>query len=515
MAKGIFLSIMGGAAKASKYFFRNAEYLTRDTKAAAESIFLHVPAPSAEAKNIGKNIFGDLEASAAKQLERFSNPMKESEAGGFFGRIIRRDKEATRNIKSRKVKPNRKALQSSAEFELKGHEMPNEAAGMNGRGGKVKPKSYGSEAPVSRPDNANTMGKGANAESARVEKPSRKAQSAKGKNTIAESESRAESARAEKPSSKAQSPKGKNASAESASRAESARSKNTRHTSNNRTERAAGKSTTNNRATKKTNGFNASNNNALMSKNTIKNSVTKAIKSALGAGVSMKSGLANKLVEQCLRNISGGVIRVYSRNGRAALSDAARYSISLPGSKYNALRRSLSKKHVQEMCQNSANSAGKSNKAAQIKRKMLKAKSVRAKSPFTGVLINSESGVSEVKSLRRFRAGQASEQKFVLMLNSDAVTLEEAVKALGERGAFGCIFKNPALLRKYEREAINYIMVQNKVDDLVKLANSSRAIELILNFNRIDHKKELYKCLEKKASSLQKYMFKDTMKSAA
>lgn len=110
---------------------------------------------------------------------------------------------------------------------------------------------------------------------------------------------------------------------------------------------------------------------------------------------------------------------------------------------------------------------------------------------------------------------KTSEQKLLIKLNSGDVTINEAISAFGEKKAYKVVFSNSQLLTKYENEAIDYITRQKKVEDLVKLAKSGKAIELILKHNRVENKEVLYKELEDRASSVQKYMFKDKVNEAA
>ena len=66
-----------------------------------------------------------------------------------------------------------------------------------------------------------------------------------------------------------------------------------------------------------------------------------------------------------------------------------------------------------------------------------------------------------------------------------------------------------ALVDKYRQEFVNYITQQHKDNDLLVLANSLKAIELITKYNTVDNKDKLNSELKKKATSIQKNLFEE------
>lgn len=114
-------------------------------------------------------------------------------------------------------------------------------------------------------------------------------------------------------------------------------------------------------------------------------------------------------------------------------------------------------------------------------------------------------------STKKRETGQTTNpNKIVYSLMIGENTLEEVLEQNNSRQQiYRILFSNNNLLSLYEKEAVEYIKNQHKVDDVIELANSSKAIELIMNYNNVNNKEELYEKLEQKASSTQKYMFKE------
>ena len=114
-------------------------------------------------------------------------------------------------------------------------------------------------------------------------------------------------------------------------------------------------------------------------------------------------------------------------------------------------------------------------------------------------------------STKKRETGQTTNpNKIVYSLMIGENTLEEVLEQNNSRQQiYRILFSNNNLLSLYVKEAVEYIKNQHKVDDVIELANSSKAIELIMNYNNVNNKEELYEKLEQKASSTQKYMFKE------
>ncbi|MBR6126285.1 hypothetical protein IKQ21_01230 [bacterium] len=102
--------------------------------------------------------------------------------------------------------------------------------------------------------------------------------------------------------------------------------------------------------------------------------------------------------------------------------------------------------------------------------------------------------------------------EFVLSNTGFAPKDVAAAFKVTESKVYKVIFSKDNLIDRYEQDAINYITHQKKVDDLLDLAMSPKAIELILNHARVDNREELDAKLEKKASSIQKHLFKEEKK---
>ena len=103
----------------------------------------------------------------------------------------------------------------------------------------------------------------------------------------------------------------------------------------------------------------------------------------------------------------------------------------------------------------------------------------------------------------------SSDAAIQMALSSGEITITEAVKQVKDnKKVYRILFANNSLLTKYEKEAVDFITQQTKVEDLVEMANSIKAIELIRTHNKVDDKEKLYAKLEQKATSIQKNMFK-------
>lgn len=482
MAKGIFLSILRGAEKASVTAFRNTRHLSEDAKVTAESIFSHINIQKQGTKNI-LNTFEEIETNSSKTL--LKNAAKNSEEAretitsrvkNIFGEKKRTPKKQNFNGRNKNVtKPNSSNIENRAN--LRG-ENPIERS----------PQST----------NRRTGFREKNVSEKKLQNTVNEVEHSKGNRSIG------------------------NHSEINKPRENSSAIKKHKQSKNQINSVRKNPSQTK-QTISKNSGKSISINNKPAS---IRKFSPKAAKLKLNSFIkkitlSKINGLAKERINSFLEKLSGKT--VFVKCTKSVLKNTPKFrKISIPH-KYAATKGTLqerrirlsSKTPVLASMKESMTIPAKKLMAVPAKKKITKAKRIYVKNPDTKGFAAIEENTFGSGILNNTAARKISEQKAILLLASDTITLDETIQMIGKQGAFECIFKNPVLLKRYEHEAIKYITEQNRVEDLEKIATSGRAIELILNFNRVDNKTLLYKCLEEKASSLQKYLFKDKIKTAA
>ena len=89
--------------------------------------------------------------------------------------------------------------------------------------------------------------------------------------------------------------------------------------------------------------------------------------------------------------------------------------------------------------------------------------------------------------------------------NKSIKEIAESFK-ISENTVLKVISQKGALVDKYTQEFVTFIKQQRKAEDLIELANSSRAIELIIAHNNVENREKLNNELDKKTVSTQKYL---------
>lgn len=484
MAKGIFLTIMHSGAEASEKAFRNAvKYLSEDSRTAAESIFSLVRDSKPKSVSSLKNVFGETGVTIPEKIKSAAKLGCEPETGLFdkIKNLFRGNKQV--NLKPQNVKKQETLSKKMNQFNESSSEFAHNI-GKNNKNSSLYQNSNVTKPAIQKSTSAN--------------------RSSRNSTSVKNTKSETIHSELKKSSNERQNPL-------------SAKRENTSFVSNKK----PNISTNNKNVTAgKTKTSNLVNSDKKCKQNTVKlkQSFTRKL-----SNISNKAHVSRETILSQTKSVSEQVAKF--RNHIEEKSDAIRnkkiicnsnFKQSTNESGYNEIISNIQSQNMAKQSHLGSSAVTKTKSTnTRAKQKIVKAKTIPLKSSSTNSIGSNEHSIEYTPKLKFSGSGEVTEQQMLLLLNSDTITLRQAAEMLGEQDAFMCIFKNPILLKKYEREAIEYIITQKKVDNLVKMANSGRAIELILNFNRVDNKNELYKSLEKKASSLQKFMFENKTKSAA
>ncbi len=116
----------------------------------------------------------------------------------------------------------------------------------------------------------------------------------------------------------------------------------------------------------------------------------------------------------------------------------------------------------------------------------------------------------EVKTDKQVITKYSSDKHIEFALVDGSFGINEVLENLGEDKTYKIICSNPSLISRYKVYVTKYIQRQKRIDDLVALSTESSAVlPLILCYNTVENKEELREKLEKKANSVQKYLFKE------
>ena len=472
MAKGIFLSILRGAENASKQALRNARYLSEDAKSASESIFSHLNSSQSGVKITAKNLLEGTETNITKGLKRLS-PIEQKTETAFAvkGKQVRNSNEVKSSLRKSKHKNNVdndiKLQKNSNPVETERPLKPNNTEMKGGKNREINYTEPKNDVPTSeRFYRETTLTKGREPH----------------KNTGLKAE-KGELQVQNKP--KSQPSAQHRAETHSTSAIQKPKKPNNLKITQNRKNPIIPKTA----------------DNTARGMQSLRTTLTQRAETS---GIKILGGAAGKTPIIRVRGykkvpLSERTIKLsrIHKKGTQGAKPVSRYVI-IPEKRHSVIQGQLPE-FLQEA-------------DIQPVIKTNSAKSVLTSTPFGKLTVNQ--GVCTAEELKNLKR-EVSPLKIMTTLNSGEITLEQTLKIIGEQNAFSLIFSNTSLLAKYEREAAVYISTKKKVNDLVGLANSDRAIRLILEHNRVENKRELYECLEKRASSIQKYLFKNKSAQAA